>query len=208
MRATQQDGSYPRPTLCRDRWTSLDGPWEFAHDDADEGLTARWFDAEAEPFDLRIEVPFPPESPASGIAAREFHPVVWYRRRIAHDTLAAQDDGRVLVHFGAVDYRAAVWVNGHLVVEHEGGHTPFSADITAALRPDGEQVVVVRAEDLAHDLTQPRIAEGGGIGLLDGIDLVIEILLCLHCCVQGGVPRLRFGRGYKLIRLKLGIGFL
>jgi hypothetical protein len=60
------------------------------------------------------------------------------------------------MHFGAVDYRASVWVNGQLVARHEGGHTPFTADITDAVRPGGEQVVVVRAEDLPGDLAQPR----------------------------------------------------
>ena len=157
MRATQQDGSYPRPTLCRDHWTSLDGPWEFAHDDADEGLTARWFDAEADPFGLRIEVPFPPESPASGIGAREFHPVVWYRRRVTHESLGARDDARVLVHFGAVDYRARVWFDGQLVASHTGGQTPFTADVTDALaRGASEHVLVVRAEDDPHAFDQPR----------------------------------------------------
>ncbi len=64
---------------------------------------------------------------------------------------------RLLLHFGAVDYRARVWVNGQLVATHEGGQTPFSADITAALRADrAEQVLVVRAEDRWDDLTQPR----------------------------------------------------
>ena len=62
----------------------------------------------------------------------------------------------MLLHFGAVDYRAEVWVNGQHVAAHEGGHTPFSADITAALRTGDEQVIVVRAEDHPHDLAQPR----------------------------------------------------
>jgi len=63
----------------------------------------------------------------------------------------------LLLHFGAVDYRAQVWVNGQLVATHEGGQTPFSADITNVLRADSdEQVIVVRAEDQPEDLTQPR----------------------------------------------------
>ena len=62
---------------------------------------------------------------------------------------------RLLLHCGAVDYRAQVWVNGRLVATHEGGHTPFSADITAAL-DDGQVTVVIRAEDPPHDLAQPR----------------------------------------------------
>ncbi len=65
-------------------------------------------------------------------------------------------DGRTILHFGAVDYSARVWVNGHLVAEHEGGHTPFSADITGALNADGKQVVTVCVEDDPHDLAKPR----------------------------------------------------
>ena len=74
MKATEQDGSYPRPLLCRGDWTSLDGSWDFAHDDAGEGLSARWYEGSApEAFDRRIEVPYPPESPASGIGEPGFH---------------------------------------------------------------------------------------------------------------------------------------
>ena len=63
---------------------------------------------------------------------------------------------RLLLHCGAIDYRAHVWVNGQLVATHEGGQTPFTADITAALRPGDEQVIVIRAEDAPLDLAQPR----------------------------------------------------
>ena len=136
MRATQQDGSYPRPMLCREAWTSLDGTWQFAHDDARSGLAARWFDpSRADAFERRIEVPFPPESPASGIGARGFHPVVWYRRVVPHEVLVGDGDAerRVLVHFGAVDHSASVWFDGQLVAEHVGGQTPFTADVTDAL---------------------------------------------------------------------------
>ena len=159
MRATEQDGSYPRPMMCRERWLSLDGTWEFAHDDADAGLGGRWFEVDAQAsFDQRIEVPFPPESPASGIGARGFHPVVWYRRTLPHDDLVTGDaDERVLVHFGAVDHRADVWLDGQHVVAHTGGQTPFTADATEAIAAGAsEHVLVVRAEDHPDDVEQPR----------------------------------------------------
>ena len=143
--------THPRPQLRRP-WTDLSGPWGFAHDDEDRGRQARWQER-PEVFDRTITVPFPPESPLSGIGDDGFHPVVWYRRGFGCRPAAGH---RVLLHFGAVDYRASVWVNGHLVAEHEGGHTPFEADITEALTDEGEQQVVVRAEDLPHDLGQPR----------------------------------------------------
>ncbi|PAX07739.1 glycoside hydrolase family 2 protein [Sphingomonas lenta] len=147
-------GAYPRPQLRREGWVDLCGSWGFAHDDGDRGVAERWFEGGAPAFDRAIIVPFPPESRASGIGDPDFHPIVWYRRTIRVGP--AQRTGRVLLHFGAVDYRARVWVNGRLAIEHEGGHTPFSADITGLLEPGPEQVVVVRAEDLPDDLGQPR----------------------------------------------------
>ncbi|MEA2523843.1 MAG: hypothetical protein QOF73_1070 [Thermomicrobiales bacterium] len=148
---------HPRPQLTRDRWTDLCGPWQFAFDDGDVGLAEGWHERE-EPFDRTIVVPFPPESRASGIGDPAPHPVVWYRRTFR----AIQAPGeRLLLHFGAVDYAAQAWVNGQLVAQHEGGHTPFSADVTTALRDgDRDQVVVVRAEDRPGDLAQPRGKQG------------------------------------------------
>ncbi|WP_282947274.1 glycoside hydrolase family 2 protein [Cellulomonas endometrii] len=156
--ATRQDGSYPRPQLLRAAWADLDGPWAFRRDDADEGLAAGW--AHGLPGDERITVPFPPESAASGVADPGFHPVVWYARVVTPEDLAAAGRSerapRVLLHLGAVDYRATVWVDGALAGEHEGGHTPFTLDVTAHVAADGEHLVVVRAEDDPHDAAQPR----------------------------------------------------
>ncbi|MBI4921318.1 MAG: glycoside hydrolase family 2 [Devosia nanyangense] len=147
------DGTlHPRPRLTRAQWIDLNGTWQFAYDDADTGADERWQDDPGR-FDREIIVPFPPESHLSGIGDTGFHPVLWYRRSFGATRTAGQ---RLILHFGAVDYRARVWVNGDLVATHEGGHTPFSADITASLRPDGEQIVVVRAEDQPTDVMQPR----------------------------------------------------
>ena len=147
-----QDILHPRPRLTRASWFDLNGTWQFAYDDSDLGLAGRWQDDPAR-FTRQILVPFPPESELSGIGDTSFHPVLWYRRSVAATPVASQ---RLLLHFGAVDYRARVWVNGDLVATHEGGHTPFSADITASLKADGEQVIVVRAEDQPEDVAQPR----------------------------------------------------
>ena len=160
MRATTQDGTYPRPLMCREQWLSLDGTWEFVSDDGDEGMAGRWFDpaTEAE-FPDRIEVPYPPESPASGLGRRDFHPVVWYRRSVPHDELVPDGASgkRVLLHLGAVDHHARVWCDGQLVATHEGGQTPFTADLTDAVLPDREEhLLVVRAEDDPTDPDQPR----------------------------------------------------
>ncbi|OFA03700.1 glycoside hydrolase family 2 protein [Duganella sp. HH101] len=139
---------YPRPQLVRDAWQSLNGAWEFAYDDE------RRYSQPGDPIDWArtIEVPFAPEAAASGLGDQSFHTVCWYRRRFA---LAARAP-RTRLHFGAVDYRARVWVNCMLVAEHEGGHTPFSADISDALLDGPEQTVVVQAEDDPADLAKPR----------------------------------------------------
>ncbi len=145
---------HPRPQLTREQWIDLCGEWEFDYDDADRGRDERWQERTGG-LSARITVPFPPESAASGIGDRDPHPVVWYRRRFTLPE--GEPDRRWLLHFGAVDYRATVWVDGRLVAEHEGGHTPFGADITAALREDtAEHVLVVRAEDQPADASQPR----------------------------------------------------
>jgi len=151
---SEDQALHPRPQCTRDRWFDLCGPWEFAFDDQDQGRDRGW-DQGGEGFDRTIMVPFPPESRASGIADPAFHPVVWYRR--VFTVARAEPAERWLLHFGAVDYLATVWVNGQRVGEHQGGHTPFSLDITSVLH-DGnrDQVVVVRAEDRPDDLAQPR----------------------------------------------------
>ncbi len=150
----QDEYTYPRPQLRRKRWTSLNGSWRFAFDPA-----ARWRVPEHVPeWPLTIEVPFAPESQRSGIGELGFHRACWYRRQFDLPDVAElkRNGERVLVHFGAVDYHARVWINGHPVVEHEGGHTPFSAEITHCLASDGPQEIVVFAEDDPHDLEKPR----------------------------------------------------
>ena len=159
LRASTQDGTHPRPQLLREHWVDLSGPWGFEHDDADVGRDEGWQHAAG--LSREIVVPFPPESPASGIGDTGFHPVVWYRRAITRAELDATGLGdaspRLLVHLAAVDHSADVWFNGTLLGRHEGGSTPFTLDATAALDlTRDEQVLVVRAEDDPHDLEQPR----------------------------------------------------
>jgi beta-galactosidase/beta-glucuronidase len=115
---------------------NLNGEWEF-------GM------GEVQKFNRRIVVPYCPQAQLSGIGSAASD-VVWYRRRF--DAPSAE---RLLLHFGAVDYRATVWVNGEEVARHEGGHTPFSADITHVVR-ERDNVLLVRAEDPVADPTIPR----------------------------------------------------
>ncbi len=136
---------YPRPQHVRSSWQSLNGLWDYSSDAGERPGEVAW--------QGDICVPYPPESQLSGVNDPSFHPVVWYRR--SFDVFDAWHGGRVILHFGAVDYAAKVWVNGQFVTSHEGGHTPFSADITGVL-VEGEQEVVVRAEDDPLDMEKPR----------------------------------------------------
>jgi beta-galactosidase/beta-glucuronidase len=142
---------YPRPQFVREAWMNLNGSWKFRFDDQDIGLEQRWFAGTDYPAE--ILVPFSLESPMSGIGDRSFHPCVWYERpfNVPRDWTGK----RIRINFGAVDYRSTVWVNGIVVATHEGGHTPFSSDITGALRPEGN-ILVVRAEDPPTDRYIPR----------------------------------------------------
>ncbi|WP_373230673.1 glycoside hydrolase family 2 protein [Cohnella sp.] len=143
---------YPRPQLFRDLWLNLNGEWEFEFDDERKGLEEQWYKNDPV-FSRKIQVPFSFESKLSGIGNPEIHDVVWYRRQV--ELPHSFSDKRTILHFGAVDYDAMVWVNGELVARHEGGHTPFSVDITNALQPDCN-VLVVRAEDYGKDVFVPR----------------------------------------------------
>lgn len=142
---------YPRPQFVREQWLSLNGEWEFEYDDRVIGERDAWY--EKHNFSQKIQVPFCYQSELSGIGDTSFHDVVWYRRSFA--VSSSYKGKRLLLHFGAVDYDSKVWVNGKLVAIHEGGHTPFHADITDVLIP-GDNVIVVKAVDYSKDVTLPR----------------------------------------------------
>jgi beta-galactosidase/beta-glucuronidase len=141
---------HPRPQLQRERWVSLDGPWRFAFDPE-----RRWnHPTDVDAWPLTIRVPFCPECRMSGIGDTGFHPACWYEREF--DAPVVDGDARLMLHFGAVDYQARVWVNDRPVAEHEGGHVPFVVDVTRYLRHDGPQRVTVQALDDPLDLEKPR----------------------------------------------------
>jgi hypothetical protein len=144
-----QSKMYPRPMLQRARWMNLNGRWDFAIDK--DGTLA---DPRQVDWRQKILVPFAPETPASGIGDTGFYNAVWYRRVV--QVPRSLEDERVILHFGAVDYQATVWVNDQLAARHEGGYTPFQADITDLLKTDGLQTIIVRGEDDPSDLAKPR----------------------------------------------------
>ena len=130
---------YPRPQMARTGWQNLNGVWSYLGRTGAPVLTA----PAPEAYREQILVPYPPESALSGIARHDDE--MWYRRTFQMN--GNWQGQRVLLHFGAVDQIATVWVNGQQVARHEGGYTEFSADITAALRPASQQEIVVRAQD-------------------------------------------------------------
>ena len=145
---------YPRPQFVRENnWINLNGEWDFAFDDSNIGLKERWYKKDSgRSFDRKIIVPFCFQSKLSGIEDRSFHEVIWYRREF--EISPQFIDKKVLIHFGAVDYRCRVYLNGEHVGSHEGGYIGFSLDITDYVEEDN--VLVVRVEDPSQDLEIPR----------------------------------------------------
>ncbi|MDR3174674.1 MAG: beta galactosidase jelly roll domain-containing protein [Treponema sp.] len=139
---------YPRPQFARekDSWKLLDGTWDFAFDDSNEGGWFRSF-----PKGREITVPFTYEYPASGIGDQGRHDVVWYQRTVELDRTQGR---RIFLHFEGSDYHTQVWVNGVFIGEHSGGYARFSFDITGAAVQGGNRITV-RVED-SFDIAQPR----------------------------------------------------
>src|SRR5581483_742542 len=144
---------HPNPIFARADWQTLNGPWEFEFDDKEQGIAERWF-AGGRRFAKTIQVPYAFQSRLSGIADTAFHDVVWYRRAVQIPD-GFRRGRRVVLHFGAVDYEATVWVNGDQAGSHRGGHVAFALDITDYLKA-GDNVIVVRAWDPSTDRTLPR----------------------------------------------------
>ncbi|HEX9940105.1 MAG TPA: glycoside hydrolase family 2 TIM barrel-domain containing protein, partial [Longimicrobium sp.] len=138
---------YPRPQMVRTRWQNLNGVWELALLGDDEAPPA--YD---QALPERVLVPFPIESPLSGVMRRATRAV--YRRTFVAPELGAGE--RLLLHFGAVDWRAQVSLNGRAVGEHTGGYTGFSLDVTDALRPASVQELTVDVWDPTEAFGQPR----------------------------------------------------
>ena len=143
---------HPRPDFMRDTFLNLNGQWQFAYDDNDDGLSQGWQRPE-QTLQRQITVPFCYQSGLSGIGPTdEIHPLLWYRRTFILPE--AMKSRRVLLHFGAVDYACHVYINGALAGSHTGGYTPFTLDITRYLA-EGENDLCLRVEDYP-DCTQPR----------------------------------------------------
>jgi beta-galactosidase/beta-glucuronidase len=137
---------YPRPQMVRADWMNLNGLWNYAITEAS---------AEAFKADGKILVPFAVESSLSGVGRKiTKNDALWYERTF---TLPRKWNGKnILLHFGAVDWQAEVFVNGVLVGEHKGGYDPFSFDITPFLKKSGKQTLKVKVMDATDNSLQPR----------------------------------------------------
>jgi len=132
--------------MVRQDWANLNGLWDYAIRPKDEGQPQQW--------DGHIRVPFPVESALSGVMKRVgAENRLWYRRTFELPSWTA---ARILLNFGAVDWEAAIWVNGRESGLHRGGYDPFTFDITDAIRPSGQQELVVSVWDPTDSGYQPR----------------------------------------------------
>lgn len=147
---------HPQPQMERENWVNLNGEWDFAFDFGNSGIDRKFYERTA--LDQKIIVPFCPESDLSGIGYKDFMSAVWYQKTV---TLTEEQlAGRVLLHFGAVDYECHVWVNGKKAGEHKGGYTSFCFDITE-LAAEGDNNLIVYAKDDVRSGDQPKGKQSG-----------------------------------------------
>ena len=137
---------YPRPMLIRDQWQNLNGLWDYAILAKGDGIPAQ--------FDGKILVPFPIESSLSGVQKKVGLTIeLWYQR--SFQVPAAWKNKKILLNFGAVDWKADVWINDIKIGSHQGGYTAFSFDITPFLNKE-MQKLTVRVWDPSDKGFQPR----------------------------------------------------
>ncbi|WP_162415328.1 glycoside hydrolase family 2 protein [Cyclobacterium roseum] len=138
---------YPRPQMTRDAWTNLNGLWNYA-------LAAKGASMPQD-YEGEILVPFPIESALSGVGSRVGKDQeLWYFRDIEIERSMRR--GKVLLHFGAVDWEAEVFVNGQSVGVHQGGYDPFSFEISESLQSGKKQSIAIRVWDPTDEGPQPR----------------------------------------------------
>jgi beta-galactosidase/beta-glucuronidase len=137
---------YPRPQMVRAEWSNLNGLWDYAIRPKESGVPEQW--------DGEILVPFAVESSLSGVM-QTIGPeqVLWYHT--AFEVPESWSDDQIVLHFGAVDWRAEVWINGIQLGQHEGGYDGFSFDLTPFLK-EGNQELVVKVWDPTDHGPQPR----------------------------------------------------
>ena len=134
---------YPRPQFERQEWINLNGQWSYTFDFSRSGMDRELFRSEG--FDASITVPFAPQSELSGVGYTDFIPEMWYHRTLDIPSEWAGD--RIILHFGAVDYIASVYIDGRIAGRHWGGSSSFAIDITRLVTAGKTHNLVVRVED-------------------------------------------------------------
>ncbi len=141
---------HPRPDFFREQWVNLNGTWDFKFDPGVSGREQGWQNGTA--YDREIVVPFCMESELGGVGYKDFMPAVWYRRIFSLP--GNWKDRLVILHVGACDFFARVYVNGICLGEHTGGYTPLSFDITRALKR-GKNTLAIEVHDDVRGGLQP-----------------------------------------------------
>jgi len=142
---------HPKPQFERADWLNLNGEWDFEFDFGNSKKDAGIIDKKE--WGSKIIVPFCPESKLSGIEYTDFIPAVWYRKTV--NITADHLKGRVILHFGAVDYDSTIYINGKTAGNHKGGYASFKFDITEYLC-EGENTIIVNAVDDVRSNFVPR----------------------------------------------------
>ena len=143
---------HPQPQMKREHWKNLNGEWDFSFDFGCSGIDQKWQEGKTD-WEKKILVPFCPESDLSGIGYKDFIPGVWYHSTI---TLTGEElKGDLLLHFGAVDYDARVWINGVEAGRHQGGYVSFTFNITKLVK-EGENDITLFAADDVRGGKQPK----------------------------------------------------
>ena len=134
---------YPRPQFERAAWVNLNGTWTFAYDYGESGMDRRLYESKG--FADKIIVPFCPESKLSGIGNVDFINCLWYHRQLS---IPAEWAGKnIILHFGAVDYEASIWLNGRRIFDHIGSGSSFEVDLTPFVTPGKTAELVLRVKD-------------------------------------------------------------
>lgn len=144
---------YPRPQFERTDWINLNGTWTYQFDFGKSGKESGCIESKG--FEKNILVPFCPESPLSGVNHKDFIPAMWYHKSITIPQ--AWTGKRSILHFGGVDYKSEIFIDGKLIFTHFGGSSSFAVDITDYVTPDKKHELVLYVEDDVRS----RVQTGG-----------------------------------------------
>ena len=140
---------HPKPQFMRENWQNLNGDWNFELDPG-SSWEERGLYKNVASYSRHIQVPFCPESKLSGIEYKDFMNSVWYYREVELEE--SQLQGRVILHFGAVDYMATIYINGTKCGSHKGGYVSFAVDITEHVKAGTNTIIVNAVDDTRNRL--------------------------------------------------------